>query len=239
MTQRPGRRRRSRRPAGPSNRSRKYYCCCCRAPVSLAVATTGSDQPAQPPVRASLEATFPAGFPVNSEKSAGANIPGTICKAFGSPRDAELRPASLRFPRGRYPRHMRPGALPRFPDPSPLVVAVSSPSRVAWARSPPPPPMRPPPPPSCPRGRPPPRHQHLRLRRLVCLYLHISSPNSTANEIPTAAVVDPPPPPPSSPLLCLICELGPPFCLLSPASSLPPSSPCSLGFLLTSTHIDS
>ena len=134
---------------------------------------------------------------------------------------------------------MRPGALPRFPYPSPLVVAVSSPSRVAWARSPPPPPMRPPPPSSCPRGRPPPRHQHLRLRRLVCLYLHISSPNSTANEIPTAAVVDPPPPPPSSPLLCLICELGPPLCLVSLASLLPPSSPCSLGFLLTSTHIDS
>ena len=134
---------------------------------------------------------------------------------------------------------MRPGALPRFPNPSPLVVAVSSPSRVAWARSPPPPPMRPPPPSSCPRGRPPPRHQHLRLRRLVCLYLHISSPNSTANEIPTAAVVDPLPPPPSSPLLCLICELGLPLCLVSPASSLPPSSPCSLGFLLTSIHIDS
>ena len=59
LTQRPGRRRRSRRPAGPSNRSRKYYYCCCRAPVSSAVATTGSDQPAQPPVRVPQQCPIP------------------------------------------------------------------------------------------------------------------------------------------------------------------------------------
>ena len=45
----------------------------------------------------------------------GTSSPGKFIATFGSQRDVELQPASLRFPRGRNPRGMRPGALPRPP----------------------------------------------------------------------------------------------------------------------------
>jgi hypothetical protein len=63
---------------------------------------------------ATLAAQNPAAFPVVSpgQENAGQAPLGQFLVPFGSPRNAELQPQSLRFPRGRKPRVIRPGALP-------------------------------------------------------------------------------------------------------------------------------
>ena len=61
-----------------------------------------------------MAAQDPAGFPVVSpgQENTGQAPLGQFLVPFGSPRNVELQPQTLRFPRGRKPRVIRPGALP-------------------------------------------------------------------------------------------------------------------------------
>jgi hypothetical protein len=79
---------------------------------------------------ATLAAQNPAAFPVVSpgQENAGQAPLGQFLVPFGSPRNAELQPQSLRFPRGRKPRVIRPGALP---CPLSHVLRVCDASRIA------------------------------------------------------------------------------------------------------------
>lgn len=66
------------------------------------------------PQRATLEADNPAGFPMifRGEKHARQSVPVQSPAAFGRLEKREYQLPSPSFPRGRNPRHSRPGALP-------------------------------------------------------------------------------------------------------------------------------
>ena len=181
--------------------------------------------------------SVPRDFPEREIR--GTSSPGKFIATFGSQRDVELQPASLRFPRGKKSaRHEAGSASPslgsRVPTPRYLrlfaresrrmgetaatashatsLSATMSPYETATMTLAPAPSQVSPPPPASPPPSPP------RMRSLPLPWIHPPPPAALRRHICCASFTSQ--------------DLR--LCLGTPAPLLPPASPCLLGFLLTS-----